>query len=254
MSSNFRCLLSGFAFALVAMLSVAMDGSGLPVAAGSKMRTASFESKLNGGVDFGWRIDSPFRVTRTREVGASAGRYAAKIVTNTGNSGCSCARMTFQRGVSLRPGDQGRMGGAWYVADRSKLAWSRLMNLGHYKSSGDRRDWLLALYVRPPGRMQLVARRYHTEKGQSVLMTSRPIPEGRWFNITVRFRLSPKNGRALTRVYRNGRRIAISRKRNMLSRGPLGFYNGGLPYFWPGNGNTTVYFDAPRLKTSTPRG
>ena len=33
----------------------------------------------------------------------------------------------------------------------------------------------------------------------------------------------------------------------MRNSAPLHFYMAGLPYFYPGNGNTTVYFDAPRL-------
>jgi hypothetical protein len=80
-----------------------------------------------------------------------------------------------------------------------------------------------------------------------VLAAGIPIPKDRWFNLDVHLKLSPVDGEALTEVYLDGERVASTTKRNMVSTRPLHFYNAGLPYFWPGNGNTTVYFDAPRL-------
>jgi hypothetical protein len=210
-------------------------------------RYASFESTLNRGTDFGWRVDYPFSVTRTNAVGGADGDYAARIVTNGGNSGCSCARMTFQRRVAYGRGDEVWMGGSWYVTNAAKLAWSRLMNLGHFEGSGDRDNWVLGLLVRESG-MSVQARKYHTGAGRSVLMTPRAIPQDRWFDVDVHLRLSPVSGKALTEVYLDGQLVSSTRKRNMLSPRRLHFYNAGLPYFWPGNGNTTVYFDAPRLR------
>jgi hypothetical protein len=209
-------------------------------------RYASFERTLNSGTDFGWRVDRPFSVTRTSAVGGADGSYAARIVTNGGNSGCSCARMTFQKRFAYGRGDTVWMGGSWYVTDPDKLAWSRLMNLGHFEGSSDRHNWLLGLLIRESG-MSVQARRYHTGAGRSVLMTPRAIPQGRWFDVDVRLKLSPVRGKALTEVYVDGQLVSSTTKRNMLSGGRLTFYNAGLPYFWPGNGNTTVYFDAPRL-------
>jgi hypothetical protein len=209
-------------------------------------RFASFESNLNAGTDHGWRIDSPFSVTRTSEVGGTDGTSAAKIVTNGGNTGCSCPRMTYENGFSYGAGADVWIGGSWRVGDPAKLAWSRLMNLGHYEGSADPDNWYLALMVRNSG-MEVVARRFDTDSGSSVLMQPRAIPQGRWFSVDIHLRLSHTAGQALTEVYLDGSLVASTTARNMMAGGPLHFYNAGLPYFWNGNGKTTVYFDEPRL-------
>jgi hypothetical protein len=210
-------------------------------------RFASFESTLNGETDFGWRIDPPFEITRTTEVGGTDGDHAAKIVTNGGTSGCSCPRMTFQEAVSYGPGDELWMGGSWYVSDPSKLLWSRLMNLGHFEASGDPDNWYLALRSREAAQMEVVASSYNTDARLSVLMRRRPIPEDRWFDVDIHARLAPTDGRALTEVYLDGRLVAKTKRRNMAAATPLHFFNAGLTHFWPGNGSTTVFLDAPRL-------
>ncbi|MEO8092019.1 MAG: heparin lyase I family protein, partial [bacterium] len=209
-------------------------------------RFASFESILTGDTD-GWRADSPFVVTRTNEVGGTDGSYASKIVTNGGDSGCSCPRMKFEDGFSYGPGDEVWMRGAWLVPDPSKLAWSRLMNLGHFEASGDPDNWYLALLVTQPGQMEVRARQYQSDAGQSILMAQHPVPQGRWFTVDLHFKLSPTDGQALTEVYIDGRLVTSTTERNMFSERPLHFYNAGLSYFWPGNGNTTVYFDGAGL-------
>ena len=208
-------------------------------------RSASFEGDLNAGTDHGWRIDSPISVTSTSEAGASEGSSAAKIVTNGGNSNCSCSRMTFDN-LGLTAGREVWIGGSWRVTDPDKLRWSRLMNLGHFEGSGDPDNWYLALMVRDSG-MEVVARNYDTDTGASALMRPRPIPQGRWFDVDVRLRLSRTGGEALTQVYLDGELVSSSSAQNMVGPGPLTFYNAGLPYFWNANGSTTVYFDAPRL-------
>lgn len=208
-------------------------------------RSASFESDLNSGTDYGWRADSPFVVTKTGEVGASDGSSAAKIVTNGGDSGCSCPRMTFDR-LGYGPGDDVWIGGSWRVADATRLDWSRLMNLGHFEGSDSPDNWYLGLLVRDSG-MEVVARRYHTDTGQSVLMRTRAIPENRWFDVDIHLRLSRTSGEALTEVFIDGELVSRSAARNMIGPGPLHFYNAGLSYFWDGNGRTTVYFDSPRV-------
>ena len=231
----------------VSTSSDASGGSGSGSIPTSWRRFASFENDLNFGTDFGWRLDSPMTVTRTSEAGGTFGNYAAKIVTNGGNSNCSCTRMTFQDGFSYGPGADIWMGGSWYVTAADKLSWSRLMNLGHFEASGDPDNWYLALSSRDPGQMEVVARNYNTDTGQSVVMDPRPIPQGRWFSIDIHAKLSPTDGQALTEVYLDGNLVSHSTKRNMWSDRPLTFYNAGLSYFYPGNGNTTVYFDGPRL-------
>ena len=233
------------------LLAIGLEGlarAATPPASATATRSASFESTLNEGSDFGWRIDYPFSVTRTSEVGGAEGNYAARILTNGGNSGCSCPRMTFQDGFSYGPGDEVWIGGSWYVTEPSKLAWSRLMNLGHFEASGDPDNWFLGLMSRGGDEMTVVARRYDGDAGQSVLMAPRPIPQGRWFDVDLHLKLSPESGKALTEVYLDGRLVASTTTRNMVSWRPVHFYNAGLPYFWNGNGNTTVYFDAPRLR------
>jgi hypothetical protein len=224
------------------------DPGGTPPSAvpTSWSRTASFESDLNGGTDYGWRIDSPFSLSRTSEAGADTGSYAAKIATNGGNSSCSCPRMTFDN-LGYGSGRDIWIGGSWRVADPSKLRWSRLMNLGHFEASGDPDNWYLALMVRDSG-MEVVARHYQTDAGASVLMAPRAIPVNRWFDVDIHLRLSEVTGQALTEVYLDGVLISTSTTKNMLTGGTLNFYNAGLPYFWNGNGSTTVYFDSPRIR------
>ena len=211
-------------------------------------RSASFESDLNAGVDF-WRVDSPFTVSRTNEVGGAAGGYAAKIVTNGGNSSCSCPRMGYQDGFSYGPGSDIWMGGSWYMPDPSKLAWSRLMNLGHYESgsgSSGGINWYLALESTDAGTWEVSYSDYGGS-GHHAILPERSIPANQWVNVDLHFVLSPVDGQALTEWYINGKLVGSSTKANMFNSSPLWFYNGGLPYFWPGNGNTTVYFDNPRL-------
>ena len=210
------------------------------------LRAASFESTLQDNVDFGWRVDPPFSVTRTKEAGTPSGDYAAKIVTRGGNSGCSCPRMTFQDGFAFGPGDELRMGGSWRIPEPSKLAWSRLMNLGHFEESGDPDNWLLGVLVRDGDTMQVTATDYDY-RSPSVLAEGISIPKDRWFSLDVHLKLSPTDGEALTEVFLDGELVASTTKRNMVSGRPLHFYNAGVPYFWPGNGNQTIYFDAPRL-------
>ena len=249
MSTQPRYARFALAYTCVATLLVAV---GLEVRAqaatppATATRYASFESTLNRGIDFGWRVDYPFSVTRTNAVGGGAGDYAARIVTNGGNSGCSCARMTFQDRLAYRRGDTVWMGGSWYVTNPEKLAWSRLMNLGHFEGSGDPDNWMLGLLIRESG-MSVQARNYHSDDRASVLMPARPIPSNRWFTVNVHLKLSPVSGEALTEVYLDGELVSSTTRRNMWAPTPLTFYNAGLPYFWDGNGNTTVYFDAPRL-------
>jgi hypothetical protein len=154
--------------------------------------------------------------------------------------------MTFQDGLAFGPGDELLIGGSWRIPQPSKLAWSRLMNLGHFEGSSDTDNYYLGLIVRSSG-MEFAARRYEGDTGISVLMPSRPIPANRWFNVDAHLRLSPTDGQALTEIYLDGELVAQSTRRNMLSGRELHFFNAGLPYFWDGNGDTTVFFDAPRL-------
>jgi Polysaccharide lyase len=210
-------------------------------------RFASFEADLNEDTDLGWNIPSPFNVTRTSEVGGVDGAHAAKIVTNGGSGGCSCPRMKFEDGFSYGVGDDVWIGGSWYVTDRSKISWSRLMNLGHWSGDGASTNYVVGLIVNEPGQMSVRARYYDTEEGWSVLMANRPIPEGRWFSVDIHLKLSPHDGQALTEVYLDGQPVATSTARNMMNSGSLHFFNAGLSYFLPDNGNTTVYFDAARL-------
>ena len=209
-------------------------------------RFTSFESDLDSGTDFGWSADAPFSITRTSEAGAADGSSAAKIVTNGGNTGCSCPRMTYGS-LSYGAGQDVWIGGSWRITDPTKVKWSRLMNLGHFEGAADPDNWYLALMVRDSG-MEVVARRYDTDAGASILMASRAIPVNQWFEVDVHVKLSPNNGEALTEVYVDGALVATSTNRNMLSTGTLHFFNAGLPYFWNGNGNTTVYLDAPRVR------
>jgi hypothetical protein len=207
-------------------------------------RSASFETSLNEGTQFGWTIQSPFSVTRSGDGGARDGAYATKIVTNGGSSGCSCPRMGFEDGFSYGPGREVWISGAWRIPDPSKVAWSRLMNLGHYEGSGGD-NWYLALESTNPGTFQVSHAPYGSPN--VAVLPARPIPANRWFQVDLHFKLSPTDGQALTEWYIDGQLVGSSTKANMRNSKPLHFYHAGLPYFWPGNGNTTVYFDAARL-------
>jgi Polysaccharide lyase len=217
-------------------------------------RHASFETNLNSDIDVGWNVPSPFTVTRTNAVGGADGSYAAKIVTNGGSSGCSCPRMKFEDGTSYGAGDEIWFGGSWRIPDPTKLLWSRLMNLGYWTPTGDPSTELytLGLFSNSPGKMSVWARNYQegNEANWSKLMPDYPIPANRWFDVDIHAKLSPIDGQALTEVYVDGNRVSSSTRRNMMNGHRLHFYNAGLSYFWPGNGNTTVYFDAPRLTTA----
>ena len=206
--------------------------------------SASFESTLTGGTD-GFRVDPPFVVTRTNEVGASDGDYAAKIVTNGGDQDCSCPRMTFADGFSLGPGDEVWLSGSWLVPQPNKLAWSRFMNLGHFESSGSGNNWYLGLESTDAGTFQVGYAPY--DNPHVAVLPARPIPADRWFRVDLHFTLSPVNGQALTEWFIDRRLVGSTTRANMLDAKPLHFYNAGLPNFWSGNGNTTVYFDSPRL-------
>lgn len=214
----------------------------------TRRRFASFESSLARRTD-GWEIRSPFAVRRTKRVGATHGKFATKIVTNGGSSGCSCPRMKFERGVSVGPGDEVIFAGSWRVANNSKLRWSRLMNLGYWTPRGDpaRELYVFGLFSNKPGRLAVMTRYFDSEQGQIVHATL-PLRQRRWFRVSIHARLSPVAGKALTRVYLNRKLVGKSKRPNMMSSRPLHFYNAGLSHFWPGNGRTTVWFDAPKVK------
>jgi hypothetical protein len=206
---------------------------------------ASFERLLSAEIDFAWSLPLPHVVTRTSEAGASDGSYAAKIVTNGGSSGCSCPRMTFQDGFSHGPGSDVWISGSWRIPEPNKVAWSRLMNLGHWTGDGVASNWHLALESTQAGTMQVSYSAYSDPK--YIVLPARPIPADRWFRVDLHFKLSPNDGQALTEWYIDGERVGSTTKANMLSSAPLTFFNAGLSYFHPSNGNTTVYFDAARL-------
>ena len=214
----------------------------------TRRRFASFERSLVRHTD-GWEIRSPFAVRRTKRVGATHGSHATKIVTKGGSSGCSCPRMTFERGVFVGPGDEVKFSGSWRVADNSKLRWSRLMNLGYWSPRGDpaRELYVFGLFSIKRGRLAVITKYFDSEAGQVVHATF-PLRQRRWFRVSIHARLSPVAGKALTRVYLNRKLVGTSRRPNMMNSRPLHFYNAGLSYFWPGNGRTTVWFDAPRVK------
>ena len=209
-------------------------------------RHASFERSLRRHTD-GWHIDSPFRVRRTTAVGGTAGTHAAKIVTHGGNTRCSCSRMKYQRRIpSLGPGDEVWLSGSWRIRNPSRLAWTRLMNVAHFEYSDSPYNWYLALETTTAGTMQVGYAAYgdpHTP-----VLPPHKVPVHRWFRADLHFVLSPYDGQALNQWYINRRLVASSTVHNMYNPRPLTFYNGGLPYFWDGNGGTTVYFDAPRLR------
>ncbi len=194
-------------------------------------------------------MDSPFSRTRSHRVGTWEGRYANRIVTNGGNNAASACRVATQRRFSYGPGDDVSISAAWYFRNPSRLVYSRLMNLGHYVGGWGGQggaNWYLGLESIGAGMWQVGYAPYGDP--HEAVLPPRRIPVDRWVHVVLRFHLSPVDGRALTQWFINGRLVESSTRANMLDGSPLTFYNAGLAYFWPGNGNTTVYFDAPAVK------
>ena len=215
-----------------------------PARAGSWTRMSSFESSLNEAVDYGWNVPAPVSVERTSERGGAGDRFAAKIVTNGGNAGCSCPRMTYDKLPNGKPGDDIWIGASYLIPDPSKLTWSRMFNLAHYVS-GDT-NWYLGLTTRgDAGNMHLAFAPYHGS--ETDIVPAQPIPANRWFDVDVHLKLSPTDGQALTQLFVDGKKVAESTTANMLNSSPLTFYNGGLTYSNQGV-DTTVYFDRPRVR------
>jgi Polysaccharide lyase len=214
--------------------------------------SASFEGGIStnpGGGDGNWREYGPFEITRADEAGATAGSYAVRIETNGGTDGCSCPRFTFQDATTrYGEGDEVWIGGSWRIPDPSAVRNSRLMNLVHFNASGDPTNYQLGLYTENTGgQMRVRMQQAGGGTAESVLSPQIPIPVDRWFTVLIHFDLSRVDGEALTETFVDGVKVASSTNRNMLSSQPLEAAMFGLPYFWPGNGDTTVYFDAPRL-------
>ena len=193
-------------------------------------------------------MDSPFTRTTTDHVGSWKGAQATKIVTHGGNDNASACRVSTRHRFSYGPGDEVSISAAFYFTDPSHLTYSRFMNLGHYEGGWGGMggvNWYLGLESVAPGMWQVGYAPYGDP--HVAILPPRRIPADRWVRVYLRLRLSPVDGRALTEWYINGRLVGSSTNANMLNSSPLTFYNAGLSYFWPGNGNTTVYFDAPQV-------
>jgi hypothetical protein len=210
-------------------------------------RFASFETTLTADTN-GLGISSPHLTTRTSEVGAAHGSWAAKIQTNGGNSGCSCPRSKFED-VTGDPGSEVWLTGAWYLPNPSQIGESsRLFNLGKY--AGNSTDHLISLRSYGNGRFAVVRGAYGAVP--SVLIPARPLPGGRWFRVWLHLRLSTVDGEALTELYLDEDpsdglddpvKVGASTARNLTFASRLHFAHFGLSFFAPGP-NTAAYYDA----------
>jgi hypothetical protein len=108
-------------------------------------------------------------------------------------------------------------------------------------------NWYLGLESTRAGTFQVGYSPYGNP--HVAVLPARPIPVDRWFTVDLHFVLSPVDGQALTQWYMDGQLVGTSTQANMLNDSPLTFFNAGLAYFCPCNGDTAVYFDAPRLTT-----
>jgi polysaccharide lyase-like protein len=188
-----------------------------------------------------------FSITRTSEVGGATGSYAAKIVSSGGNTGCSCPRMQFEDGFRYVAGREVWLRGAWYFPNPSAVTWSRMMNLISY-TGNTATDYYTGLVIEgASGQMLVRSRNYQSTTGQKLIFPARPIPVGRWFTVTLRFKLSPTDGQALNEWYVDGQLVGSNTVANMHNSQALIGFQGGMPYFLNGI-NTTVYFDDPALK------
>jgi hypothetical protein len=214
-------------------------------------RTASFEQDLDTGTD-GWNLPpmpqaSGFTITRTDEVGGATGSNAAKIVSSGGNPGCSCPRMKFEDGFRYTAGRDVWLRGSWYFPDPASLTWSRMMNLSSY--TGDTAtDYYTGLVIEDAsGEMLVRSRNYQSAMDQKVIFPARPIPVGRWFTVTLHFKLSPADGEALNEWYVDGELVGTNTVANMQNPQAINVFQAGMPY-WLNGVETTVYFDDPALK------
>jgi hypothetical protein len=211
-------------------------------------RFESFEAGLRTeafNISGGFRVNPPIEVTRTSERGASyeGGSWAVKIRTHGGDPGCSCPRFTWQDATSWPRGAELWFGGSFLLPDTS-LRISRLLNVGHWETGGSR-NWNLALQCLEDGRFQVE----HQERGGGASYPLIPVtlPRGRWFDFDIHARLGLADGEGFTEAFIDGRSVGSSTRRNMTFDSPAHFYNGGFAYFYPGNGDVTMYFDAPRI-------
>jgi len=102
--------------------------------------------------------------------------------------------MTFEDGFSCGLGEEAWISGSWRIPNPSELAWSRLMNLGHWhRASG--KDWLLALESTAAGTFQVSYAPYGGDR--VLLFPARPTPANRWFRVHLR-----SNGNTTVRTTR----------------------------------------------------
>ena len=118
------------------------------------------------------------------------------------------------------------------------------MNVGHWVA-GDSRNWNLALQGNDDGSFQVEHR--DRAGGTPHRLVAVTLPRDRWFDLDIHATLGLSDGDALTEVFIDGVRVGATTRRNMTFNAPVHLYNAGLPYFYPGNGDVTVYFDAPRI-------
>jgi hypothetical protein len=214
-------------------------------------RTASFEQDLDTGTD-GWNLPpmpqvSGFTITRTNEVGGATGSYAAKIASSGGNPGCSCPRMKFEDGFRYTAGRDVWLRGSWYFPDPASLTWSRMMNLSSYTGE-TATDYYTGLVIEgASGEMLVRSRNYQSTTDQKLIFPARPIPVGRWFTVTLHFKLSPTDGEALNEWYVDGQLVGTNTVANMQNPQAINVFQAGMPY-WLNGVETTVYFDDPALK------
>ena len=210
-------------------------------------RFASFETSLTADTN-GLGISSPHLTTRTSEVGAAHGSWAAKVQTNGGNSGCSCPRSKFED-VTGDPGSDVWLTGAWYLPNPAQIGEaSRLFNLGKY--AGNSTDHLISLRSYGNGRFAVVRGAYGAVP--NVLIPARPLPASRWFRVWLHLRLSTADGEALTELYLDENpsdglddpvKVGESTARNLTFASRMHYAHFGLSFFAPGP-NTAAYYDA----------
>ena len=190
-----------------------------------------------------WQIQRPFTSYPVAKDGVV---HIQTPPTQAAGSMGSYSRWVWE-GSMFQPkgeGDEVWFGGTWRF-DQA-VAWSRFMCLAYY-SPTDPDIYNLAFRSRGPGQFEVSARRYHSDAGESILVSNLPIPQGKMFDLDVHVKLSATDGKALTEVFVDSKKVGVSSKRNMVVAKAMGTYQGGLAYYSPENPQQTVLFDWARL-------
>jgi hypothetical protein len=207
-------------------------------------KVASFENSDYSEVDgFGTYNGVTLSFTTER---AYEGSRSLKLVYD-GSLGNPYGRT--QWNVNWSNGSDVWYGGAFYVADPSKLRYTDLIRWDNYLSYGSAGD--VGGLLAENGQLR-VQKRYYNGTASAALTPSVAIPAGRWFWVEVHQKLSDVPGQALTALYLDGALVGSSTSPNSSGR-VINHIRYGHVYNYDGGGAHTMLMDRPSW-SNTQRG